>query len=135
LDLRSHIRYKLEHNFDNPIQASCSILGNLLHVWVLSLRSDKTHTVRRLPRIELKIRYRRLVSTNWNPSAAVDLAALDERHTATRCNTLQHAATHYNTLQHTATYCNTLQHTATHCRVGRVMRRLQLAASLANRHR
>jgi len=60
-----------------------------------------------------------------------------QRHTATRCNTLQHTATHGNTLQHRhggnvslensltkhyiyrdATHCNTLQHTATHCNTG-----------------
>ena len=36
-----------------------------------------------------------------------------ERHTATRCNTLQHTVTHGNTLRHTATHCNTLHHTGT----------------------
>jgi len=51
----------------------------------------------------------------WEADAA-------EKHTATRCNTLQHAATHCNTLQHTATHCNTLQHT------GKKKRRLNAAS-------
>ena len=103
--------------------------GVLFYSRVLSLSSDKTLSGRTLPRIELKTRYWRLVSTNWNPSAAVDLAVLDERHTATHCNTLQHSATYCNTLQHAATHCNILQHTTTRCNT------LQLDASLADRHR
>ena len=45
------------------------------------------------------------------PSA---VSEMDEKLTATYCNTLQHTATHCNTLQHTATHYNTLQHTATY---------------------